>query len=123
MAAIGLTEASRLTGKNTSTLHRAMKTGRLSYTINDAGERRIELAELERVFGRKPNGAIAAIVQSHITQEAQAERVIAAQRLTIEQQDATIRDLRTRLDREVDERRALIALLTDRRSWWRRWFR
>ena len=51
MAEIGLAEASRLTGKNRSTLHRAMKTGRLSYTVNDAGERRIDVAELQRVFG------------------------------------------------------------------------
>jgi hypothetical protein len=35
----------------------------------------------------------------------------------------SVRDLRARLDSEVAERRQLIALLTDRRSWWRRWFR
>jgi hypothetical protein len=29
-------------------------------------------------------------------------QIIAAQRVTIEQQDATIRDLRTRLDREAE---------------------
>jgi hypothetical protein len=34
-----------------------------------------------------------------------------------------IRDLRTRLDGEVEERRRMLALLTDRRPWWRRWFR
>jgi len=40
-------------------------------------------------------------------------------------QDDTIRDLRSRLDREAEERRALMAILTDqsRRPWWRRWFR
>jgi hypothetical protein len=38
---------------------------------------------------------------------------------------SAIRDLRARLDREVEERRHLNALLTDerRRPWWRRWFR
>jgi hypothetical protein len=43
----------------------------------------------------------------------------------IARQDDTIRDLRARLDREAEERRHLIALLTDerRRPWWRRWFR
>jgi len=35
-----------------------------------------------------------------------------------------IRDLRTRLDLEGDERRRLLALLTGPRvPWWRRWFR
>jgi hypothetical protein len=43
----------------------------------------------------------------------------------MERMDATIRDLRARLDREAEERRQLIALLTDQRArpWWRRWFR
>jgi hypothetical protein len=41
----------------------------------------------------------------------------------IVRQDETIRDLRARLDQERDERRRLLTLLTDRRPWWRRWFR
>jgi hypothetical protein len=49
-------------------------------------------------------------------QSPESDQIIAAQRVTIEQQDATIRDLRIRLDRKADERRHLIALLTDRRS-------
>jgi hypothetical protein len=50
MAQIGLSEAARLVGKNQSTIHRAMKAGRLSYTTGPAGERRIDTAELARVF-------------------------------------------------------------------------
>ena len=139
MASIGLAEAARLTGKNASTTHRAMRSGRLSYTKGAAGERRVDVAELERVFGIKQplapgegfrgNGASPATdaqaVASHVTQEPESERIIAAQRETIAQQDATIRDLRARLDREAEERRALIAILTDqrRRPWWWRWFR
>jgi hypothetical protein len=53
----------------------------------------------------------------------ESDQIIAVQRVTIEQQDATFRNLRTRFDREADEHRHMIALLTDRRSWWRRWFR
>ena len=44
-------------------------------------------------------------------------------RALLAEREVTIRDLRSRLDREVEERRHLIALLTDRRPWWRRWFR
>jgi hypothetical protein len=51
-----------------------------------------------------------------------AELLAERDRLVAEQA-ATIRDLRSRLDAEVVERRQLIALLTDRRPWWRRWFR
>jgi hypothetical protein len=129
MASIGLSEAARLTARNQSTIHRAMKTGRLSYTVDAAGERRIDTAELDRVFPIKGNGAspdaMAQPVQSKVTHEPESERVIAAQRETIAQQDATIRDLRARLDAEAEERRKLIAILTDQRvrPWWRRWFR
>ena len=37
----------------------------------------------------------------------------------------TIRDLWARLDGQVEERRRLLALLTDQRArpWWRRWWR
>lgn len=56
MASIGLSEAAKLTGRNQSTIHRAMKAGRLSYTVGEAGERRIDTAELDRVFRVKLNG-------------------------------------------------------------------
>jgi hypothetical protein len=138
MAAIGLAEAARMTGRNPSTIHRALKAGRLSYTKDAAGERRIDVAELERVFGIKlptvgnlsiGNGAMpatdAASMQSNATHGSESERVIAAQRETIAQQDATIRHLRDLVDREAEERRWLIAALTDQRArpWWRRWLR
>ncbi len=50
MALVGLKRASELTGKNQSTIHRAMKSGRISYSTNDSGERLIDTAELHRVF-------------------------------------------------------------------------
>jgi hypothetical protein len=64
-------------------------------------------------------------VQSQAAHEPESERIIAAQRETIEEQGATIRDLRARLDAEAEERRRLIAILTGpaRVAWWRRWFR
>jgi len=120
MPAVGLSEAAKLTGRNQSTIHRAMKTGRLAYSTEENGERRIDVAELERVFGIKANGAIpdaiAQSLQSHVTQ---AGEVAALQRL-LDDREATIRDLRARLDTSEQERRAtqaqLAALLTDQRS-------
>lgn len=50
MAQIGLKRASELTGKSQSTIHRAMKAGRLSYAMSPTGERLIDVSELERVF-------------------------------------------------------------------------
>jgi len=47
---LGLSEAARLVGRDVSTLHRAMKSGRLAYTMGADGKRRLDPAELERVF-------------------------------------------------------------------------
>jgi hypothetical protein len=48
MALVGLKRASELTGKNQSTIHRAMKAGRLSYSLSDSGERLLDTSELTR---------------------------------------------------------------------------
>jgi hypothetical protein len=128
MASIGLAEAARLTGRNQSTIHRAMKAGRLSYTVDTAGVRQVDTAELDRVFdlsSRKNGAAVAQPVQSN---GAHAAELAALQRL-LDDRDATIADLRRRLDLEAEERRRLTAVLTDRRDgdshigrrpWWRR---
>jgi hypothetical protein len=138
MAAIGLAEAARLTGRNPSTIHRAMKTGRLSYTKDPAGERRIEVAELERVFGIKTasfeavprgNGAMpgndayaSGRNDMHGGELAALQRLLDDRECTIADLRESIRDLRARLDaesaerrREVEERRRLTMLLADQR--------
>ena len=109
MALVGLHEASRIVGRNRSTLHRAMKDGRLSYSLDAAGDRRIDVAELERVFGaRVAVGNGAETVQSNDSQRREIEVL---HRLVAEQ-DGTIRDLRQRLDASEDERRRLTLQLS-----------
>lgn len=51
MTILGISAAARAAGVNRSTLQRAIKNGRLSTTIDTAGKRGIDLAELLRVFG------------------------------------------------------------------------
>lgn len=51
MTILGISAAARAAGINRSTLQRAIKTGRISTTIDAAGERGIDLAELLRAFG------------------------------------------------------------------------
>lgn len=51
MAKVGAHRASELTGRSKSTIQRAMKTGKLSYEVDDAGRKLIDVSELERVFG------------------------------------------------------------------------
>jgi hypothetical protein len=105
-----------------------MKAGRLSYTVDAAGQRRIDTAELDRVFGIIPriggriesvNGAIPAAsagigngasdasaceaLQSntaHAGEHAALERLLA-------DREASIADLRRRLDASEAERRQL----------------
>src|SRR4051812_27216726 len=134
MPAVGLSEAAKLTGRNQSTIHRAMKTGRLTFTVAENGERRIDVAELERAFGLKGSASPDAIAQPLQSHAAQGSELAALQRLLDDRED-TIRDLRARLDTSEQERRAsqaqLAAFLTDQRSttpppepaarrrWWR----
>jgi len=116
-------------GKSKPTLLRAIKSGKLSASRTERGAHEIAESELARVFpfagdiagtmkrDEPGNGAASSPAMS--PGEAQAlHRVIT-------EQAETIRDLRHRLDSEVEERRRLLALLTDQRPrpWWRRWFR
>jgi hypothetical protein len=101
-----------------------MKSGKLSYTKSETGERCVDVAELERVFGLKPvpNGAAdTAPLQSDATQPPE----VAILRELVERQDATIADLRATIRAITDEKRTLLALLTGptRIPWWRRVFR
>jgi hypothetical protein len=126
MPEIGLRAAARLCGRNQSTIHRALKSGRLSYTVNEAGERRIEVSELERVFElRAPlgNGASEATLAHAGQSNAVHAGEIAARERLLAEREATIADLRESNRYLRDRLDSLFALLTDRRPWWRRWFR
>lgn len=116
MPLIGASEAARLTGRDLTTINRAMKNGRLSYQMQ-SGKRRIDTSELERVFSITPQAVHdAPVVQSPKSPEADT----AGLKALVEAHEATIRDLRARLDAEAEERRKtqaqLTALLTDQRE-------
>jgi hypothetical protein len=153
VAQIGLRQAARLSGRNQSTLHRAMKAGRLSYAVDAAGQRKIDTSELDRVFGIKTNTGIPVLTNGASgasgAQAAQSNTAHAGEHSALERlladREASIADLRQRLDASEAERRAvqerLTAVLTHRqagsvpavpnvrtpkhyrRPWWRRWFR
>jgi hypothetical protein len=117
MATIGVSEAARMVGRDVSTLHRMMKSGRLSYTTDSSGRRRLDPAELGRLFeisSMHGNGATHSM-DSRQAQSGDAMQVVALQRerdLLLDQ----VTDLRRRLDLEAEERRRLTAVLTDRRG-------
>jgi hypothetical protein len=116
MAQIGLSEAAKLTGKNRTTIFRAMKSGRLTFTVNGAGERQVDVAELERVFpatsAAQPESNNPHIAVLRVQLEAERDKNALLER--------TNDDLRQRLDASETERRnvhaQLTALLTDRRD-------
>jgi hypothetical protein len=142
-----LAQAAKAAGKSRPTIARAIQAGRLSATKNDDGSYAIDPAELARVFPRAgdragtvkqsvlPNGAGN---QPASVGEVEGLRALLAERDSrLAEKDASIADLRHRLDREAEDRRQaqaqlaaaqerVAALLTDqrtvpppaRRSWW-----
>ena len=152
MATVGVTQAAKMTGRDPSTIFRALRTGRLSYTKDEAGNRRIDIAELERLYPlvKRPdaeptNGAIRAPARARTGTPAGE---VEALRLLVAAKDEALRDLRARVDaiearldaseaerRQLSER--LTGLLSHRQSgsvpvvqpaparvpWWLRWLR
>ena len=54
-ALLSITEAARVSGKSRATLHRHIKKGKLNTTIDSAGIKCIDAAELLRVYGELQN--------------------------------------------------------------------
>jgi len=130
-----LQQAARAAGKSKPTLLRAIKAGKLSASRHEDGSYSIDPAELARVYPL--TGDIAGLVKRSVagngagTDPAISPGEVDGLQLLLAEREETIRDLRQRLDREAEERRAmaeerrqLLALLTGpRRPWWRRWVR
>lgn len=109
MAKVGPQRAAELTGRSKSTVQRAMKAGKLSYEIDNAGRRVIDVSELERVFGLAPQGSAvpvssAASVENELEKAAsmiEAERMKMRIRMLEDQLDATreqVEDLKEQRD-------------------------
>ena len=115
--------AAKATGKAKSTILRAVKSGAISATRAHDGSYAIEPSELHRVFS--PRGAQQ--VASNDTQPHEEHDATLRFRLEIieterqrerDQMQATIDDLRARLDRSEDRITALLAAPSKRARWW-----
>mgnify|MGYP003610851884 CR=1 FL=1 len=115
--------AAKATGKAKSTILRAIKSGTISASRSQDGSYEIEPSELHRVF--PPNRAQPE--QSNDTQP--HEEHTATLRLRLEilemerqreryQMQATIDDLRVRLDRSEERITGLLAAPRKKSSWW-----
>lgn len=141
-------DAAKATGKNIATITRAIKSGKISASKDESGAWRIAPAELHRVFPPLAQDSqndqmqeYAILSQpSKLSNDSVLLEELATLRERVRSQDQLladraeqIADLRTRLDREGEERRKLAATLTDqrlsivpepstslspRRSWW-----
>lgn len=142
-----LNEAAAAVGKGRMTIQRAIKRGVISAAKDERGHYRIGPAELHRVFPpashetfRDPSQGRAVgcgdtareieKIRAELDQKAHLLDLFEGERRRErEQLEATIEDLRQRLDGEASERKRLTHLLTDQRSeakgksgwtWWPR---
>ncbi len=58
MAKVGAQRAAVLTGKSKSTIQRAMNNGKISFELDQNGRRVVDVSEIERVFGLKPQSMV-----------------------------------------------------------------
>ena len=115
--------AAKATGKAKSTILRAIKSGLISAHKTQNGSYEIEPSELHRVF--EPNTTQS--TSSNDTQPHEEHTATLKLRLEIleverqrerNQMQATIDDLRARLDRSEDRVMGLLAAPHRKRSWW-----
>jgi hypothetical protein len=139
-----LGEATKATGLSKTSLHRAIKSGRISATKTDSGSYEIDPAELHRVFpvAANRNSSDDPDLGQGGTRKISTETGVLRRELELLREERErergqlseqIDDLKRRLDQAEQERREkdrqLTALLTDqreqqepepqRRSWWR----
>jgi len=86
-----------------------MKSGKLAFTLAEGGERKIDISELERVFGTRATiGNGAQTLQSDDWQRREIETL----REFLTESRAAVADLRRRLDDSEAERRRRTLLLS-----------
>ena len=107
------------TGKSKTTIHRAIKSGKLSAFKNDDGAFEIDPAELHRVFDPVTHGVTGnTTMEQSVTPDVTA--LLAQEndflRLQLEREREFNRDLQLMLKTESEERRKLTALLTHQKD-------
>ncbi|WP_330628033.1 hypothetical protein RPE78_18680 (plasmid) [Thioclava litoralis] len=138
-----LSEAAIATGKNKTTIQRAIKNGKISAYKGDSGSYEIDPSELHRVFPAVAAASVAKSTQSNYAQHAKSTstnsdlaRILELEKeLAVAQERAngleaqkdqmadTISDLRKRLDSSEGRITALLADSRPKRSSWWPWKR
>jgi len=115
---LSLTQAAKETGRSKSTIHRAIKSGKLSATRHEDGSYSIDPAELFRAYPKEPPEPVAVTQEgtpsgtggTDMGTKADVLRV-KVEMLTqqLEREQETVTDLRRRLDKAEDRLLALSA--------------
>ena len=102
-----LSQAATATGKDRSTIQRAIKKGKISAILNEDGAYQIDPAELHRVFPvvAMPDAQPVALQQSAMMTQREIESENRELRAKVELLREMVDDLRGRLDVETAERR------------------
>jgi len=117
MTLIGAREAAQLTGRDRSTILRAIENGKLSATRDEQGHYRIDVAELERAYGtlRSPVEGAEADAEA-MPQPAYAD---AARAAALEREVQLLREMMQGHDRERqqwEEERTFLRSLIERQT-------
>lgn len=122
-----LGEAAKAAGISKTSIHRAIKTGKISAVKDAFGSYQIDPAELHRIYpvAKEGNGYAEHTLEQSVVPEILVETGVLRRetellRERLNDKDGVIADLRARLDKSEQERRdkdmQLTALLTDQRE-------
>ncbi|MEP3342367.1 MAG: hypothetical protein ABJO09_08655 [Hyphomicrobiales bacterium] len=119
MGLLSATQAAKAVGKSVPTITRAIKSGKLSANKLDGGGYEIDPSELFRVWRAVTSSN--SVTQPMLERETPKEDSVLWAKLEVMDErlsdaQATIKDLRDRLDAESAERRSLTAQITDQRQ-------
>jgi len=113
MTLVSISEASRLTGKARSTLHKYIKQGKLSTTTDSDNSKKIEISELLRVFGPLPGVAsdtVTTVVKQQQTTQVNTDELHARIQL-LEQENLHLKDTNSLLEKNLDDVRQAMYLI------------
>lgn len=108
MAKVGAQRAAELTGRSKSTIQRCMNNGKVSFEVDSAGRRVVDVSELDRVFGlekQQPTTQMAPAVEHELEKAKQMldmERLRMQMKALQDQLDAAheqIEDLKSQRDK------------------------
>ena len=111
MSTFNISAAARAVGTSRASIQRAIKSGRLSATTNEQGERVIDLSELLRVFGPLKQGEQASMDASMDGGQRDTPSMAVHEQVLIEVLREHLDDAREQLQQAQQEKARLLTLL------------